>query len=415
VSRALTTPDEVTEEIHRLGAVDVVVGLPTVGATPTAAALAQAARAALDGRLAGHYAVLVHADPTPSEETAAQLAEALGTLPLLRLADSGLPSARVPGETADVDEGVRTVLEVGRRLGARAVIVLDPALAEPVADDVAALVEPALKEDHGLVLPCFDRSRHEGTLTHALVVPLVRALFGRRLAYPLAREFACSGTGAASLLETDVWGTDLARQGLEFWIPVAALVHGLVVSQALVAPRTAPPGRPSPLGPTVGRVAGSLFGLAERYEAAWLDVRDSADVPMAGRAPEIREGSGAPDPERMLAGFRLGVRDLLTVWERILAPENLAEILDLSDAGIEDFRLPDPLWARVVYDFLLGYRFRVVYRTHLVQSLAPLYLGRAASVMLENRGRPPAAVGESAGRLAREFEREKGYVVERWA
>jgi glucosylglycerate synthase len=117
----------------------------------------------------------------------------------------------------------------------------------------------------------------------------------------------------------------------------------------------------------------------------------------------------------MLAGFRLGVRDLLTVWERILAPENLAEILDLSDAGIEEFRLPDHLWARVVYDFLLGYRFRVVYRTHLAQSLAPLYLGRVASVMLETRGRPPAAVAESADRLAERFEREKGYVVERWA
>jgi hypothetical protein len=414
VSSALTIPD-VADDIHRLGAVDVVMGLSTAGATPTAGALAQAARAALEGRLAGHSAVFVHADPTPSEETAAQLAEALGVLPLLRLADSGLASARVPGEAPEVDEGVRTILEVGRRLGARAIVVLDPALADPVADDVAALAEPALKEDHGLVLPCFDRTRHEGTLTHALVVPLVRALFGRRLAYPLAREFACSGTAAASFLESDVWGTDLARQGLEFWIPVAAIAHGLVVSQVLVAPRTAPPGRPSPLGPTVGRVASSLFGLAERYEAAWLDVRDSADVPMAGRAPGIREGGAAPDPERMLAGFRLGVRDLLTVWERILAPENLAEILDLSDAGIEEFRLPDHLWARVVYDFLLGYRFRVVYRTHLAQSLAPLYLGRVASVMLETRGGPPAAVAESAERLAGRFEREKGYVVERWA
>jgi hypothetical protein len=414
VSRPLTSPDQ-DEEIQRLGAVDVVVGLPTAGATPTAAAHAQAARAALEGRLAGHSAVFVHADPTPSEETAAELVAALGAHPLLRLADSGLPSARVPGEAAEGDESVRTILEVGRRLGARAVLVLDPALAEPVADDVAALAEPALKEDHGLVLPCFDRGRYEGTLTHALVVPLVRALFGRRLAYPLAREFACSGPAAASLLDTDVWGTELARHGLEFWIPAAALAQGLMVSQALVAPRTAPAGRPSPLGPTVGRVAGSLFGLAERYEPAWLDLRDSTEVATAGRAPAIREGGGAPDPERMLAGFRLGVRDLLTVWERILAPENLAEVLDLSDAGIEEFRLPDRLWARVVYDFLLGYRFRVVYRTHLAQSLAPLYLGRVASVIIETRGRPPAAVAESADRLGGQFEREKGYLVERWA
>jgi hypothetical protein len=169
-----------------------------------------------------------------------------------------------------------------------------------------------------------------------------------------------------------------------------------------------------PLGPTVGRVAHALFALAERFEAAWLDVRESAPAPIAGRPPRILEGGAAPDPERMLAGFRLGVRDLLSVWERILAPDNLAEILDLSDAGAEDFRLPDRLWARVVYDFLLGFRFRVVYRTHLVQSLAPLYLGRAASVVLETRGQPAASVAAAVDRLGKEFEREKSYLTERW-
>ena len=64
MSPLLTTP-AVAEEIQRLGAIDVVIGLPTAGATPTAAAAAHAARAALEGLLAGHSAVFVHADPTP--------------------------------------------------------------------------------------------------------------------------------------------------------------------------------------------------------------------------------------------------------------------------------------------------------------------------------------------------------------
>lgn len=405
---------ESTEEIGRLGPVDLVVGLPAVGAAPGTTGVARAIRAALDGRLAGHAAAFVQVDPAPSPEATAELSEALGPCPVLQLAGSGLPTARGPGEAPGADEAVRAVLEVGRQVGARAVLVLDPGTVSPEADDVAALAEAALKEEVGLVLPCFDRGRHEGTLTHALVVPLVRALFGRRVAYPMAREFACSGTAATALLAHGGWGSALSREGLEFWIPVAAFVDGLLVSQVLLGPRTATPARPAALGPTVGRVAGSLFALAERYEGAWLDVRESTAVPTTGRAPEIVEGGGTPDPERMLAGFRLGVRDLLAVWERILAPENLTEILDLSDASIEDFRLSDRLWARVVYDFLLGYRFRVVYRTHLVQSLAPLYLGRAASVVLATRNRPPAAVAEAADRLGQRFESEKTYLVERW-
>ena len=50
----------------------------------------------------------------------------------------------------------------------------------------------------------------------------------------------------------------------------------------------------------------------------------------------------------------------------------------------------------------------------MAQSLAPLYLGRAASLVLETRGRPASAVtlaGESLGRV---FEEQKSYLVDRW-
>jgi hypothetical protein len=116
----------------------------------------------------------------------------------------------------------------------------------------------------------------------------------------------------------------------------------------------------------------------------------------------------------MQVGFEQGVRDLLPVWERILAPDNLGEVLALSDRPLEHFRFGDRLWARVVYDFLLAYRARVVYRSHAAQSLAPLYLGRAASVILETQARPPAAILQSTARLGGIFEAEKPYLVDRW-
>jgi len=68
----------------------------------------------------------------------------------------------------------------------------------------------------------------------------------------------------------------------------------------------------------------------------------------------------------------------------------------------------------VVYDFLLAYRARVMYRSHITQSLAPLYLGRAASLVLETRLRPDTAVAQATERLAGVFEDEKPYLVDRW-
>jgi hypothetical protein len=310
---------------------------------------------------------------------------------------------------------VRTVLTAGRRLEARALVMLNAELSGTGPDWLRGLATPVLKDDFGLVLPLYHRHRYDGTLTQALVVPLVRSLFGRQLQHPIAEEFGCSGAAADALLEQPVWETELGRQGLEFWIPAAAIERGLTLGQAVLGPRAAAATQaPLPLGRTVGRVASALFDLAELAQDYWLDVRGSAPVVTFGVPPEPLPGGPAVDPQRMQVGFLQGVRDLLPIWERILAPDSLGEVLELSDRPLERFRFSDRLWTRVVYDFLLAYRARVVYRSHAAQSLAPLYLGRAASVILETSARPPIAVAQSAARLAGIFEEEKAYLVDRW-
>lgn len=410
MARLLSDP-AVQAEMGALGTADLVLGLPTVGPTPSAEAVG---RAALEGPLGSMATVVVHVDPTGSGEVVEALTRAVAPCPLVHLEGSGL--GRTPAAPGHNDgDAVRAVLAAGRQLRARGIVLLAP-LVDPVTPGRAAtLAEPVLKDGHGLVLPMYTRTRYEGTLTHALVVPLVRALWGRRLAHPMAEEFACSGEAAAAFLEADAWETDLGRQGLEFWLPVAAIQAGLVVGQAPVGQRrVAAESRPSPLGATVGRVAGALFALAEQTEGHWLEVRGSEAVPASGPEPPPREGGGPVDPVRLLAGFRQGVRDLLEIWVRILAPETLADVLALGEADPDELQFSDRLWARVVYDFLLAWRFRVAHRGHIAQSLAPLYLGRTASLVLETRGKPATAVAAVGERLARGFEDEKAYLVDRW-
>jgi hypothetical protein len=402
----LALPDEVRTAVERIGTADLVVGLATAGPSPSAPVVGGVVRAGLEAHFAGQSAAVVHVDQTP-----AALASALGPVRRIRVP--------VGGHTADGpldwSQAVRTVLTVGRALEARAIVMLNAELAGTTGDWLRGLATPVLKDDFGLVLPIYHRYRYDGTLTQALVVPLMRSLFGRRLAHPLAEEFACSGPAADAFLEHPVWQTDLGHHGLEFWLPAAAIERGLALGQAVLGPRTVGAVQPpAPLGRTVGRVAGALFALAEESESYWLDVRGSEPVVTFGTPPEPLPGGPAVDPERMQVGFVQGVRDLLPVWERILAPENLGEVLELSDRPLERFRFSDRLWTRVVYDFLLAYRARVVYRSHAVQSLAPLYLGRAASVILETSARPPAALAQSAARLGGMFEEDKSYLVDRW-
>ena len=78
----------------------------------------------------------------------------------------------------------------------------------------------------------------------------------------------------------------------------------------------------------------------------------------------------------------------------------------------ETFAMPDSLWARIVYDFLLAFRLRTINRGHLLGTLTPLYLAWVASHLLQTQnGRDAEQHIES---LAAAFETDKPYLVSRW-
>jgi len=117
---------------------------------------------------------------------------------------------------------------------------------------------------------------------------------------------------------------------------------------------------------------------------------------------------------RMISAFRLGVKDLLPIWQHILARDTLADVLSLDAAEDDRFRVPDGLWARVVYDFAVGHHLGVLHRDHLLRSIVPLYLGRVASFLLETLDLGAAATEARLDALGAAFEREKPYLVSHW-
>lgn len=392
----------------------VVVGLVTAGPTPSAAGVVSAAREGLAAGCPDAPAGIVHADLTGSSDTALAIDEAAGPVPVVRLGPPDLEGASLQAGTLGRRAALHAIFAATARLEPRALVVLNPGLTSTTAAWSAGLAGPAASGACDLVLPLYRRRRFEGTLTQALVAPLLRALFGLRLGHPIAEELGCSRAGVQRLLEAD-WDSEPARAQVDIWLPATAAVAGLSVGQAALGPRAvAVAPAQEPLGATVGRVAGTIFGIAEQHDTAWLETRDRG--PASGVPEPAREIDPGPavDVARMVAGFHQGVRELFPLWERILAPDTLSEILALGEATAEDLRLSDRLWVHVVYDFLLAWRFRVAHRPHVARSLAPIYLGRTASVVRETRAASPAAAAAGAERLAEAFERERGYLVERW-
>jgi len=80
----------------------------------------------------------------------------------------------------------------------------------------------------------------------------------------------------------------------------------------------------------------------------------------------------------------------------------------------DQFRMPDDLWVRIVYDFALGHRLQTINRDHLLRSLTPLYLGWIASYALQIETAGPVEIDSWIERLSRAYETNKPYLVSRW-
>jgi glucosylglycerate synthase len=172
--------------------------------------------------------------------------------------------------------------------------------------------------------------------------------------------------------------------------------------------------RAADLPAMMAQTVGAAFAVMEREASLWPEIQGSEPIPAVGE-PSLPPGEPTSvDVERMLEGFRLGARDLTSIWELVLTPETLGDVLILGGLTGGAVRFPDPLWARIVYEFALGHHYGVVHRDHLLRSLVPIYLGRtAAFVQALERGpvRNPDTVLEQVGVA---FERQKPYLVERW-
>jgi hypothetical protein len=168
------------------------------------------------------------------------------------------------------------------------------------------------------------------------------------------------------------------------------------------------------LATTVTRVVGPFFRLMERYHLVWEEIRGSVPLPRMGEPAALLHEMEGTQVDRMVRAFRLGLKDLLPVWEQIMPEETLTRLYPLGLQAVEDFQLPPALWARVVSDFAVAFHERRLARDHLLRALTPLYLGRVAAFLLEAQATPAARLPIILETIDRAFEEEKEFLRARW-
>jgi glucosylglycerate synthase len=402
------------------GAGVVVAGLVSYQDAATIGSVAAAVREGLAAHFPHIPMQMVLVDMGSTDGSAARAREALGAAGDL-LEPAVVPSTAdlldvpyhgIPGKA----RALHAILTAARELGARACVVFDGGVSTLTPDRVATLVRPIIEREADYVSPFYLRLPFEGALTKGVVYPVVRAVYGVRLRQPAAAEFACTGQVVDHFLHEDLWERGGSQFGIDIWLATAAASADFRLAETALGVRTHGPRGEEvlDLGATIVQVVGALFTDLERRAGLWQRQRTRIPVQQIDAAPAAAPEHSPVDVERLVDAFRLGFRELRDVWTWVLPPRTIVELQKLLACPPAAFRVDDGLWARIVYDFAIGFRLRSLAREHLLRSFVPLYSGWLASYISQVREAGSGAADRRIEALAEAFQAQQSYLIARW-
>jgi len=409
----------ISDHIEKIKDAEILVGIPSFNNARTIGHVVRAVQAGLAKYFPERKSVLVDSDGGSTDMTVdivkSTVIEDYQAIllyhrnePVFKMA---IPYHGIPGKGS----AFRTIFEIADALNVKACAVVDSDLRSITPEWVELLLKPVLKEGFDFVAPLYHRHKYDGTITNSIIYPLTRTLYGKQVRQPIGGDFGFSGRLAKHYCSKDVWQTDVARYGIDIWMTTEAIANGFKIAQAFLGAKIHDPKDPgADLSAMLHQVTGSAFALMETYASVWKGIQGSEPVPTFGFQYEVGLEQVTVNAERMRNIFREGIRNLKEIWISVIGNGDYNEIKALGSRLNGNFRFPLALWTRIVYDYALAYRKKILPREHLLKSMMPLYLGKTASFVTEVQDMNQSRAESAIENLCREFESSKDYLVNGW-
>jgi glucosylglycerate synthase len=301
-------------------------------------------------------------------------------------------------------------IQVAKENEAKVILMLGPGADSLSPAALRGLVNSISESKSDFAVPHYSLPPNAGLVNSAIIYPLTRALFSSRVRFPLSIDMALSTRMSERLGNTAQRLASQNQPDAIVWPVSEAMVAGLSIDEIDVGTRLLPqPAEPN-INAILSLVTGSLFADIEAKAAFWQ--RPRRLLPEHRSFPAVPPVDGSVDIAPMIEAFRLAFTNLQEIWGLVLAPNSLLGLKRLSVVEPAAFRMPETLWARIVFDFLVAYRLRTLNRGHLMGALIPLYLAWVAGHLNVVGSGTDAEVHVEA--VASAFESEKQYIVSRW-
>ena len=300
--------------------------------------------------------------------------------------------------------------EIAKEQQARAILVLGPGAHSLKPQALRELANAVLTGSSDLAVPRYTLPPHSGLINSAILYPLTRALFATRTRFPLTIDLGLSIRMAERLASVGKRFAAANQDDAVLWPVNEAAVAAFQVDEVEVGTRDVPQPSDPDINAILQLVTGSLFAEIETKATFWQRPRR---LPAARlQLDETLLSDGTADVPRMVEAFRLANSNLQEIWSLVLPPNSLLALKRTSALDAAVFRMPENLWARIIFDFVVAYRLRTINRGHLLGALIPLYLAWVASHLNVTASGTPSEAHIEA--VAAAFEADKPYLVARW-
>jgi glycosyltransferase involved in cell wall biosynthesis len=302
-------------------------------------------------------------------------------------------------------------------LDPQAVVVVDADLKSITPQWIKHLGEPIFS-GFSYVAPLYVRHKYDGTITNGIAYPMTRSLYGSRVRQPIGGDFGFSGELGEIYLKNKAWDDAVANFGIDIWMTTLAINQRIQICQSFMGRpkihRTKDPG--AHLGPMFRQVVGTIFSMMKYFESYWTKVKYSRPTAIYGFG--LGEVEMPPkvevDTQNLLQKFHGGFEAYQQIWEEILTEDVYKKLLEIRSMKQREFNFPTDLWARVLFDTAVGYRYASIDRDMLMDSIIPLYFGRTLSFVKKTKKMSIKQAEEAIEDDCMTFEMTKPYLVQRW-
>lgn len=399
---------EVQREVARQAPRDIVIGLPTYRNAKTIARLV----ARINEGLGQHYShlrnLIVVADGGSTDGTP-QVASEVEVGPSVRRVVHAYQGAQGRGNA------VRSILEAATVAEARVVLIFDADIRNLTPSWIRALAGPVLAGSYEFLVPLYRRDLGDASMTRLIGHPLIRMLYGLDVMEPMAGEVAISGRLAGQLARRDVWETDVARAGMDVWMTTVAINEDFRLAQVPLGVKEHEVRDPiASIEPVFLQEIGTLFRMMNIYRRRWREVSRIRPAPVTDEMPQGEPPPVQHSPAALRQAYHEGVKRYRRLWKGFLAPETWQLLQPALGARLEEARLEQDDWARLVTDFGVVYNKGEGDPDKVVTALVPLYQLRLATILEGAAGADWRAAERIYQEQARAFEAQRQFAMGRW-